>query len=188
MPAVWDCCAASGGKSILISDILKRNLVLTVSDIRLNILFNLHHRFTKAGIKDYNYFLADLSLPQFEFPEPGFKGINTKNVTKSFDIIVCDMPCTGSGTWSRTPENLFYFKAEWIDEYVIKQQQIVTNAATYLQKGGLLFYITCSVFKKENEEVAQFVKEKLQLELLHMELLKGYDKKADSMFVAVFTK
>ena len=58
----------------------------------------------------------------------------------------------------------------------------------YLQPEGLFFYITCSVFKKENEDVANYLKEKFHLQLLHMELLKGYDKKADCMFVAVFKK
>lgn len=184
----WDCCAASGGKSILLYDVLKRKVNLTVSDIRLNILFNLHHRFTKAGIKDYNYFVADVSQPVFEFPELGYKGLYTKNPVTKFDIVVCDVPCTGSGTWSRTPENLFHFKKDDIEAYAQRQQQIVTNAVNYLNDDGLLFYITCSVFKKENENAAQFIKEKFHLQLLHMELLKGYDKKADSMFVAVFTK
>ncbi|NJM79009.1 MAG: hypothetical protein HC854_04095, partial [Flavobacterium sp.] len=154
----------------------------------LNILFNLHQRFTKAGIKDYNYFVADVSKPGFEFPELGYKGLYTKDPVTNFDIIVCDVPCTGSGTWSRTPENLYYFKTAAINEFAARQQQIVCNAAASLKNGGLLFYITCSVFKKENEDVAQFIKEKFHLQLLHMELLNGYDKKADSMFVAVFTK
>ncbi len=186
--AVWDCCAASGGKSILLYDVLKHHMSLTVSDIRLNILFNLHNRFSKAGIKNYNYFVADVSQPGFAFPELAYKGLYSKEPVTKFDMIVCDVPCTGSGTWSRTPENLYNFKTTVIDEYAKKQQQIVSNAVTYLNDDGLLFYITCSVFKKENEDAAQFIKEKFQLQLLHMELLKGYDKKADSMFVAVFTK
>jgi 16S rRNA (cytosine967-C5)-methyltransferase len=186
--AVWDCCAASGGKSILLYDVLKKHISLTVSDIRLNILFNLHHRFAKAGIKDYNYFVADVAQAGFEFPELGYKGLYTKEPVKNFDIIICDVPCTGSGTWSRTPESLFKFNPSVINEYALRQQQIVNNAVPYLEQNGLLFYITCSVFKKENEDMAQYIKEKFHLQLLQMELLKGYDKKADSMFVAVFTK
>jgi len=106
----------------------------------------------------------------------------------NYKLIVCDAPCTGSGTWSRTPENLFYFKPESIEEYAARQKRIVTSVMPYLQNDGLLFYVTCSVFKKENEDVAQFIKEKFNLQVLHMELLKGYDIKADSMFVAVFKK
>ncbi len=184
----WDCCAASGGKSILLYDVLKKNITLTVSDIRLNILFNLHSRFNKAGLKNYNYFVGDLSVANFSFPELAHKGLHAKNPNNQFKIVVCDVPCTGSGTWSRTPENLFHFNISEIDAYTQRQQQIIANAVPHLQNEGLLFYITCSVFKKENEDMALQIQEKFSLRMLHMELLKGWDKRADSMFVAVFSK
>jgi 16S rRNA (cytosine967-C5)-methyltransferase len=57
-----------------------------------------------------------------------------------------------------------------------------------LKAGGSFVYITCSVFKKENEEVVTFIKENFHLQLKQMEVLQGYDKKADSMFVALFKK
>ena len=174
--SVWDCCAASGGKSILAYDILNGKIELTVSDIRESILSNLKKRFDTAGIKKYNSLLVDLTSPQSLIPN------------SQFQIILCDAPCTGSGTWSRTPEQLHFFKQKMIDVYVDKQQQIVSNVIPYLQTGGLFIYITCSVFKKENEEMVNFIKEKFHLQLLQMELLKGYDKKADSMFTAVFKK
>ena len=75
-----------------------------------------------------------------------------------------------------------------ISGYVDKQKKIVNNVIPHLQKDGLFIYITCSVFKKENEEMVNYIKEKFHLQLLQMELLKGYDKKADSMFTAVFIK
>ena len=68
------------------------------------------------------------------------------------------------------------------------QQKIIANTVPQLQQGGIFIYITCSVFKKENEDMVDFLKVKFHLQLLQMELLKGYDKKADSMFVAVFIK
>ena len=184
----WDCCAASGGKSILLFDKLKRKVELTVSDIRLTILLNLHQRFTRAGIKNYDYFIGDLTATDFKFPPLTSKGTQGVLPLYNYQLIVCDAPCTGSGTWSRTPENLFYFKPEMVDVFTKRQQQIVSNVVPYLQKEGLFFYITCSVFKKENEDIAQFIKDTFGLQILHMELLKGYDKKADSMFVAVFKK
>jgi 16S rRNA (cytosine967-C5)-methyltransferase len=56
-----------------------------------------------------------------------------------------------------------------------------------LRAGGFLVYITCSVFKNENEEVVEFIQEQLSLQLINMEYLKGYDQKADSLFTALFT-
>ena len=66
------------------------------------------------------------------------------------------------------------------------QKKIVLNVASQLKKGGCLLYITCSVFKKENEEVVEFVQRNSELELINMELLTGYDKRADTMFAALF--
>ncbi|MBK8610105.1 MAG: Fmu (Sun) domain-containing protein [Chitinophagaceae bacterium] len=173
---VWDCCAASGGKSIQVYDILNGELELTVSDIRESILSNLKKRFETAGISEFRSFLADLTDADCPLPVAGCQ------------LIICDAPCTGSGTWSRTTEQLYYFKKKTIDEYAALQRKIVANVIPYLQQDGLFIYITCSVFKKENEALADFIKEKFHLQLLQMELLKGYDKKADSMFVAVFKK
>jgi 16S rRNA (cytosine967-C5)-methyltransferase len=172
----WDCCAASGGKSILLYDILNGQVNLTVSDIRESILANLKKRFSAAGIKNYHSFIADLSVN------------NTSLEICDQQLIICDAPCTGSGTWARTPEQLFYFDWQQIETYANRQLQIVSNVIPHLQEDGFFVYITCSVFKKENEAVVDFIKEKFHLPLLQMELLKGYDKKADSMFVAVFRK
>ena len=172
---VWDCCAASGGKSILLHDILHEHVNLHVSDIRPNILNNLRSRFKEAGIKNYQAFTANLIEEQSAIPEI------------KYDLIICDAPCTGSGTWSRTPEQSHFFDAAKIDEYAAMQLKIASNAIHYLQSGGLFFYITCSVFKKENEAVVETLKQKFHLQLLQMEYLKGYEVQADTMFVAVLS-
>lgn len=172
---VWDCCAASGGKSILAKDVLG-NIDLTVSDIRQSILVNLKKRFTEAGIKNYHSFIADLSFANCSLP-----------ITK-FNLIIADVPCSGSGTWGRTPEQLTYFDKKKIDEYAALQKKVVSTAIPHLHPGGYFLYITCSVFKKENEEVVSFIQENFGLELLKIELIKGYDKKADTMFAALLKK
>jgi len=173
--SVWDCCAASGGKSILAYDILNGEIELTVSDIRESILSNLKQRFETAGINNYKSFVADLS-EQYSI------------LDQQYSMIICDAPCTGSGTWSRTPEQLYFLKRKTIDVYINMQQQIVCNVIPHVPEGGIFIYITCSVFKNENEDMVDFINKKFHLQLLQMELLKGYDKKADSMFVAVFKK
>jgi 16S rRNA (cytosine967-C5)-methyltransferase len=170
--SIWDCCAASGGKSIMAKDTLG-NIDLTVSDVRESILSNLKKRFFAAGIKNYRSLLVDLTLPVNEL------------AGKKFDLIIADVPCSGSGTWSRTPEQLFFFDRKKINEYVALQKKIVSNLIPHLSSGGYLLYITCSVFGKENEQQIDFIKEKFHLELLKMEILKGYNNKADTMFAAL---
>jgi 16S rRNA (cytosine967-C5)-methyltransferase len=172
---VWDCCAASGGKSILAKDVLK-NIKLTVSDIRASVLANLKKRFTTAGIVKYQSFLCDLSRPvNIVAGEP-------------FELIIADVPCSGSGTWGRTPEQLCFFKAETIEKYNALQRTIVSNAISHLSDNGYLLYTTCSVFKKENEEVARFITDNFPLTLVKMEPIKGYEFKADTMFAGLFKK
>lgn len=172
---VWDCCAASGGKSILLYDILHGHVQLNVSDVRASILNNLCTRFKEAGIKKYDAFTADLLKENTSLPQ------------KKYDLIICDAPCTGSGTWARTPEQLSFFTLKNIDEYAGMQKQIASTAIQSLKKDGLFFYITCSVFKKENEEVVAYLQQKFHLQILQMEYLKGYEVGADSMFVAVLS-
>ena len=172
---VWDCCAGSGGKSIMAWDIL-REIELTVSDIRESILINLKKRFKEAGIIHYTSGLLDHSP----------KGLKLK--ANSFSLIIADVPCTGSGTWGRTPEQLYYFEKGKIREYVTLQQKIVSDIFPMLSPGGSLLYITCSVFKRENEEMVTFIKEKFHAEQVRMELLKGYEDKADTLFAALLKK
>lgn len=171
---VWDCCAGSGGKSLLLYDNYP-DIDLTVSDIRESILVNLKKRFAKAGIKKYKSLICDLTN-------------DLQTVTGNFDLIICDAPCTGSGTWSRTPEQLYFFHEKKIEHYAALQKKIVGNVVSHLKINSFLAYITCSVFKKENEEAVKYLQEKFQLKLIRQDLLKGYDQKADTMFAALLKK
>lgn len=172
---VWDCCAASGGKSIMVKDILG-TIDLTVSDVRESILFNLKKRFAEAGIKNYKSFVADLTTKNYQLPAAGYQ------------LIIADVPCSGSGTWGRTPEQMRYFESAFIDSYSRLQQTITSAVVPYLQQNGFLLYITCSVYKKENEEVVQYLQNRFSLKIIEQRLLKGYHDKADTMFAALLQK
>lgn len=172
-PEAWDCCAASGGKSILIYDTFP-TVQLTVSDVRESILRNLYYRFKHAGIKNYNSFVGDVSETNF-------------SLSRKFNLVLCDAPCSGSGTWSRTPEQLHFFKIEKIEYYAQLQKDIAVNASKSVIEKGYFLYITCSVFKKENEEVVEFIQQHTPLQLVRSEYFMGYNKRADTLFGALFT-
>ena len=172
----WDCCAASGGKSLLLHD-LEPTVQLLVSDVRETSLNNLDERFQLAGLKKYQKKVLDLLLN------------NEQELHHyTFDGIILDAPCSGSGTWGRTPEMLQYFDQQKISFFQQLQKSIASNVLAYLKPGKPLVYITCSVFKQENEEVVAYLQEEHHLKLESMEVITGYNDKADTMFVARLLK
>lgn len=174
---VWDCCAASGGKSIMAYDI-DPTIQLTVSDVRESIMTNLTKRFERSGISKYRSFIADLVTANIQSPIPN----------DQYSMIIADLPCSGSGTWGRTPEQLAFFDQGEIRKYAERQKAIIGNVGQQLQPGGYLLYITCSVFKRENEDNVAYCMKTQGYQLVKMELLKGYDKKADTLFAALLQK
>jgi len=168
----WDATAGAGGKSLLLLD-RQPGVNLLVSDIRLSILRNLDERFEVAGIKKYRQKVIDLT-----------KDITAILGDEQFDGIILDAPCSGSGTWGRTPEMITSFHPDSIAKFSATQRQIAERVIKHLKPGKPLIYITCSVFSEENEQVIAYLQGTGLIELERMELLQGYERRADSMFVA----
>ncbi|MBC6490219.1 Fmu (Sun) domain-containing protein [Flavihumibacter stibioxidans] len=175
---VWDCCAASGGKTLLAFDRMP-GLNFTVTDIRNSILQNLFQRFRQAGIYSYDGFVADLSKESLSEIGESFLNLPLQN------LIIADVPCSGSGTWSRTPEQLCFFKESAVTDYSELQKKIISNAVRKLAPGGHFLYITCSVFHAENEANVEFLTRQHGLKLMESRIIKGYTQKADTMFAAM---
>lgn len=176
---VWDCCSGAGGKSLLAKDAAP-DATLCVSDVRKTILDNLAERFALYGypIPERLILSADSAL-------------QTKKLLgeRKFQHIIADVPCSGSGTWARTPEQLYFFEPTTLPDFSKRQKEIANNALQYLENGGTFVYITCSVFAAENEEVLQDILDNNpQLALVKSNLICGAEIGADSMFVAVFEK
>jgi 16S rRNA (cytosine967-C5)-methyltransferase len=147
-----------------------------VSDIRSSILQNLKRRFLESGISPHYLFEADLSKSGVSYKIP------------QADIILADVPCTGSGTWARTPEQHYFFNPSELKSYSDRQWAICNNVMPYLKPGGYFIYITCSVFFDENEGIKNRLAENEGITLLHSQYLDGTTIKADSMFIALFQK
>ncbi|MDB5144660.1 MAG: RsmB/NOP family class SAM-dependent methyltransferase, partial [Mucilaginibacter sp.] len=126
--AWWDACAASGGKSLLLNE-LQPDLKLVVSDIRESVLSNLDERFQQAGLIKYQKKLIDLT-----------KNVDPELHNYEFDGIILDAPCSGSGTWGRTPEMISQFQLQKIEFFRHLQQSIAANVVKYLKPGKPLIY------------------------------------------------
>jgi 16S rRNA (cytosine967-C5)-methyltransferase len=172
----WDACAASGGKSLLLFS-EQSDIKLLVSDIRESVLDNLDERFIAAGLTTYQKKLIDLT-----------KNADPEIHHYEFDGIILDAPCTGSGTWGRTPEMISQFEEFKIQGFQNLQKVIAANVIKYLKQDRPLIYITCSVFKEENEEIISWLQKNHGMQLEGYELIKGYENKADTMFVTRLIK
>lgn len=172
----WDASAGAGGKSLLLLD-RQPGVNLLVSDIRPSILRNLDERFEEAGIKTYRQKVLDLTKDT----TPGLGN-------EQFDGIILDAPCTGSGTWGRTPEMISSFDEGSIAHFAAIQREIAARVITHLKPGKPLIYITCSVFAEENEQVVAHLEATGLVEAERVELLHGYRHRADSMFAARLIK
>ena len=131
----YDCCSGAGGKSLLLKD-LEPSVKLSVSDTRESILHNLKDRFTlyhRSQPEAYKLDVSDKTQLKKQFG------------TKLFNAIICDVPCTGSGTWARTPEQLYFFKPDVLQSITQMQKSIAVNVASLLQKRGEtdLYYLFC---------------------------------------------
>lgn len=171
----WDCCAASGGKSLLLLE-EEPTIRLTVSDIRDTSLKNLDARFAAAGMSYTQRRVIDLTKPITIFQH------------NSFDGVIVDAPCSGSGTWGRSPEMLTSFTADKISWFHNLQFAIAKNVVDFIKPGKPMVYITCSVYAQENELLVERLVNELNLKLVEQSLLKGYEKAADSMFTARLIK
>lgn len=173
----WDCCAASGGKSLLLHS-LNESVKILASDIRPQSLENLKQRFLQAGLTKFQVKTLDL-----------LQNNKAQLTDYQFDGILVDAPCSGSGTWARTPENGVFFDPSKVQKYTYLQENIVRNVLPYLKSGKVLIYMTCSIFADENENmVARILKNHSNLALESAQLIDGSNDGADCMFVARFLK
>lgn len=170
---VWDACAASGGKTILMFDAMQ-NIRMHVSDVRESILFNADKRLQEAGIRPASLQVIDLT-EAFEIKKP-------------FDFVFADLPCSGSGTWGRTPEQIAFFKQENLDAYIQLQSKIIANILPSVKLNGYLLIATCSVYAAENEAHVEAILAQGQFELIEQRYFKGYTQQADTLFGAILKR
>ncbi len=177
---VWDCCSGAGGKSI---SLLKQypTTKLTCSDVRSNILENLKQRFQLLGLKQPNVFIAPLN---------GYNdNLNSKDSNQTYNVILADVPCSGSGTWRRNPENLHYFDPQTIEQFADRQLSIIQNVLPSLAVGGYLVYLTCSIFAAENENIVkQVLQSNDNIQLVSEEFCGGIDLQGDFIYRSVLQK
>lgn len=140
---ILDCCAAPGGKTIVLAR-RHPNATIIASDVNEKRLTAMQRRMERDGITNVKTTLADLTMPQRSGP-----------FTKGFDLILCDVPCSGTGTLGRNPEIRHHLRPSDLAPQAQRQRAILSTALSLLAAGGRLLYSTCSLEPEENEDVLQ---------------------------------
>jgi 16S rRNA (cytosine967-C5)-methyltransferase len=136
---ILDCCAAPGGKTAILAERNPKSTLLAcdISQRRLNEMRGLMRDVHGARI---SYEIADAAKMRYE---------------KSFNLVLCDVPCSGTGTIARNPEIRHRLEpAEFVRQHS-RQIAILLAAMRALKPGGRLLYSTCSLEPEENEAVIQ---------------------------------
>lgn len=143
---ILDACSAPGGKACQILESNKvRLLALDIDKLRLDkVEQNLNRLNLKANIV-----CGDAaSLLWWD---------NNK-----FDTIIADVPCSATGTLKRNPDIKIHREISDINKFVSTQRKIILNLWKTLKNNGQMLYITCSIFKEENQENIKFFEQELK--------------------------
>ncbi|WP_428393917.1 RsmB/NOP family class I SAM-dependent RNA methyltransferase [Lichenicoccus sp.] len=136
---VVDYCAGAGGKTLGLAMTMGNRGHIVACDVSAPRLEGAVRRLRRAGVHNVERHLI----------VPGDKW--AKRRAASFDRVLVDAPCTGTGTWRRNPDARLRLREQDLAELVVKQADILQRASALLRPGGMLVYATCSVLAEENE-------------------------------------
>jgi 16S rRNA (cytosine967-C5)-methyltransferase len=137
---VADYCAGAAGKTLAMAATMGNRGRITACDTSAPRLEGAARRLRRAGVDNAERHLL----------VPGDRW--AKRRARSFDRVLVDAPCTGTGTWRRNPDARLRTRPEDLAELVALQHDILARAAELVRPGGRLIYATCSLLPQENEE------------------------------------
>ncbi|MBS0559183.1 MAG: RsmB/NOP family class I SAM-dependent RNA methyltransferase [Proteobacteria bacterium] len=136
---VADWCAGAGGKTLAIAMTMQNRGQIVACDVSAHRLDGAAKRLRRAGVHNAERHVT----------VAGDKW--AKRRARSFDRVLVDAPCTGTGTWRRNPDARRRLLPSDLSDLVAKQAAILDQAADLVRKSGRLVYATCSLLPEENE-------------------------------------
>ncbi|MFI5264218.1 MAG: RsmB/NOP family class I SAM-dependent RNA methyltransferase, partial [Candidatus Kapaibacterium sp.] len=141
---ILDACAGAGGKTLHFSSLLGNHGEIFATDIDERKLDELKKRVVRSHAQNIRI-----------VPPEKYEKI-LKDKTGFFDIVLLDVPCSGTGTLRRNPSIKWNLTEEMLAELSVKQRAILEANKDLVKPGGMLLYATCSILKSEGEEQVEW--------------------------------
>ena len=138
----WDACAGAGGKTLHLLDLMGASGNILATDARGGALEKLRRRL--PGFARDRVRMRTWNGPSEPPPDTGFDGV------------LVDAPCSGLGTWGRNPDARWRASAGDPERMAGLQRDLLASCGSAVRKGGALVYVTCTLTRAENEDVAEW--------------------------------
>ena len=168
---VVDFCAGAGGKTLAMAAMMENKGTIYACDVHSKRLENLSKRTKRNGVHNVRAHVLNSEHDKW-----------VKKHKEFADVVLIDAPCTGTGTWRRSPDSRWNLTQESVDNLVELQQSILQSAKRLVKPGGRLLYATCSLLNEENEQqVSTFLEGNDEFEAFDFDLpesLKAHPEKS----------
>ena len=136
---VLDICAAPGGKSLHVADLLQGTGSVEARDLTDYKVDLIRQNIERSGVINVEAVRHDAT-------------VYDRRLEEKFDLVLADVPCSGLGVIGKKTDIKYRTDPEQIKELVQLQRQILHNAAAYVKPGGTLIYSTCTICEEENQQ------------------------------------
>ncbi|MCW4049445.1 MAG: RsmB/NOP family class I SAM-dependent RNA methyltransferase [Candidatus Bathyarchaeota archaeon] len=140
---VLDICAAPGAKTSHLAQLMDNKGRIVSVDYDKRRLDSWERLIDRLGVENAYSHLGDATKPE------GLPPVEA-------DLVVLDPPCTGTGTFNKSPSSKWRLTQRSIERMASLQRRMIENASTHVKPGGSLVYSTCSVTVEENEGVVNW--------------------------------
>jgi 16S rRNA (cytosine(967)-C(5))-methyltransferase len=150
---VVDACAGAGGKTLALGALLHNRGRLVAIDVDRDKLDELRRRARRAGLTNVQVLCTSMAGDEQAGGRAPFQPLPADLTSRGAARVLVDAPCSGLGVLRRNPEARWRLRREDLDEIGAKQRAILSGAARLVQPGGRLIYATCTILKRENDDV-----------------------------------
>ena len=169
---VIDCCAAPGGKSTHLAELMQNRGKIIAADIYKRKIHQINQNAERLGIKIIEPLLMDARQLGDKFPAQA-------------DKVLVDAPCSGLGVLRRKADLRWKKNFDDLNALPTLQAEILSSAAKTLKPGGILVYSTCTITRRENESVVEnFLASHENFKLIEMKTLLPHVTNTDGFFSA----